>query len=120
MVSCSLRASGIRLSANVSDAASRLSFFAGWGSHTSVPAGRTVDRIVARIRRGLLRGIAHYIKANGAWSVQLQERDLGDSPPDWLHGWRGDGIIARVETESIERAILERGYRRSTCAGVGG
>ena len=59
--------------------------------------------------RGLLRGIARYIKIHGPWSVDLQERELGDAVPAWLGGWDGDGIITRVEAEGIENAILRTG-----------
>ena len=55
--------------------------------------------------RGLLAGIAKYVREHGHWSVFLQERGLGDFSPGWLEQWEGDGIIARVESESMARAI---------------
>lgn len=59
--------------------------------------------------RGLLHGIAEYIRLHGPWSIYLAERGLGDDPPPWLHGWEGDGIIARVENHRIARAIQDLG-----------
>ena len=59
--------------------------------------------------RGLLHGIAEYIRLHGPWSIYLAERGLGDDPPPWLQGWEGDGIIARIENRKIADAIGELG-----------
>ena len=55
--------------------------------------------------RGLLLGIARYVRENGCWSIFLQERSLGDVSPRWLRHWDGNGIIARVETRAMAQAI---------------
>ena len=55
--------------------------------------------------RGLLRGISDYIRLHGPWSVHMQRHDLYDTVPAWLKGWRGDGIIARIENGTMARAI---------------
>src|SRR6516165_11387610 len=55
--------------------------------------------------RGLLLGIAEYIRVHGPWSVYLQRHDLYDAVPPWLRKWRGDGIIARIENKRMARAI---------------
>src|SRR5215207_4042243 len=55
--------------------------------------------------RGLLIGVAKYVRENGCWSVFLQERSLGDVSPRWLRHWDGHGIIARVETRAMAQAI---------------
>ena len=55
--------------------------------------------------RHLLEGIASYVRTNPAWSVFLAEQRRGDKPPGWLHGWQGDGIIARIENEEIGAAV---------------
>jgi LacI family transcriptional regulator, galactose operon repressor len=55
--------------------------------------------------RGLLDGVIAYMKQHGQWSVYLPEQERGASPPDWLKTWRGDGIIARIETRAIATAI---------------
>src|SRR5271154_7602778 len=55
--------------------------------------------------RGLLHGIAEYLRLHGPWSVFLNDRGLADAPPSWLRKWKGDGIIARVETRQVAEAI---------------
>jgi LacI family transcriptional regulator len=57
--------------------------------------------------RGLLEGIAHYRRSHGNWSVFFQERRRGDPMPEWLKGWTGQGIIARVEDRRLAQAILK-------------
>ena len=59
--------------------------------------------------RGLLLGIARYVREHGPWSVFLQERSLGDACPGWLRNWQGDGVIARVEDRAMAQAILKLG-----------
>ena len=55
--------------------------------------------------RGLLRGIRNYVLEHGQWSMYLGEQRRGESAPQWLADWRGDGIIARIETSAIARVI---------------
>jgi LacI family transcriptional regulator len=55
--------------------------------------------------RGLLLGVAKYVREHGPWSIFLQERSLGDVSPGWLRSWEGDGIIARVENRPMAEAI---------------
>ncbi|MBL9190038.1 MAG: DNA-binding transcriptional regulator [Opitutaceae bacterium] len=59
--------------------------------------------------RGLLQGVVHYIREHRPWSFHLMEQGRGDDPPAWLTGWRGDGIIARIETPKIARAVVRTG-----------
>jgi LacI family transcriptional regulator len=59
--------------------------------------------------RGLLEGITAYLRENRRWSVYLAEHGRGDRVPQWLNGWDGDGIIARVENASIEKAVVASG-----------
>lgn len=58
--------------------------------------------------RGLLRGIADYVRVHGPWSIYLQRHHLYDAMPAWLKDWRGDGIIARVENRRIAQFIGRR------------
>jgi LacI family transcriptional regulator len=58
--------------------------------------------------RGLLRGIADYVRVHGPWSIYLQRHHLFDATPAWLKDWRGDGIIARVENRHIARSLRSR------------
>jgi LacI family transcriptional regulator len=55
--------------------------------------------------RGLLLGVAKYLRAHEPWSIFLQERSLGDLTPGWLQDWEGDGVIARVENAQMAAAI---------------
>lgn len=57
--------------------------------------------------RGLLRGVAAYARTHGPWSIYHHERALGDAVPDWLRRWRGDGIIARIESRQLADYIRE-------------
>ncbi len=40
-------------------------------------------------------GIAHYVRSHRPWSIFLEQRELGASPPTWLKRHRWDGIISR-------------------------
>ncbi len=55
--------------------------------------------------RGLLQGIARYVRERGPWTVFLQERSLRDASPAWLNEWQGEGILARVEDKGMAEAI---------------
>jgi LacI family transcriptional regulator len=55
--------------------------------------------------RGLLRGIVSYIREHEPWSLYLAEHGRGDRPPAWLANWRGDGILARIETQPVADAL---------------
>lgn len=59
--------------------------------------------------RGLLQGVVRYIREHRPWSFHLMEQGRGDDPPPWLAGWEGDGIIARIETPRIARAVVRTG-----------
>jgi LacI family transcriptional regulator len=55
--------------------------------------------------RGLLRGIARYARLHGPWVFYLTPGDLLQVLPK-MEEWGGTGIIARIETPEIARAIL--------------
>ncbi len=55
--------------------------------------------------RELLHGVRDWMREHGAWAIHLSEQGRGSTPPPWLRRWRGDGIIARVETRPIARAV---------------
>jgi LacI family transcriptional regulator len=59
--------------------------------------------------RGVLRGIAAFLRERGPWSIFLQERGLADAPPRWLKDWAGDGVIARIENRQMARVLLQLG-----------
>ena len=49
--------------------------------------------------RGLLRGIAKYNRDRAQWSTYFQPQGLGAPLPQWLKTWKGDGILARVDSD---------------------
>src|SRR5690242_7243252 len=55
--------------------------------------------------RELLRGIRTYMHERASWSVYLGEYRRGERLPGWLKRWRGDGVIARIETQGIANAL---------------
>jgi LacI family transcriptional regulator len=59
--------------------------------------------------RGLLEGIATYVRQHQSWSIFLPEQRRGDAPPASLARWQGDGIIARIETAAVARAVRRLG-----------
>ena len=59
--------------------------------------------------RGLIRGIAEYAQSQANWSLHLEEDGPLKSTPAWMKSWRGDGIIARLETAGIARSLLGKG-----------
>ncbi|MGC9260235.1 MAG: XylR family transcriptional regulator [Phycisphaerae bacterium] len=62
---------------------------------------RTVGLLVESSRaygRGLLRGIAKFVRMHNEWSIIYQERMLGDATPANLAGRHCDGILARIDT----------------------
>lgn len=57
--------------------------------------------------RGVLSGVRKYVRIHGPWTVHLSEHGRGDRPPKWLCDWDGDGVLARVESKQIARALGE-------------
>ncbi len=59
--------------------------------------------------RGVLRGIASYVRSRGPWEIFHTERRLCDGGPSWLEHWRGDGIIARMENPELVEQVRRLG-----------
>jgi LacI family transcriptional regulator len=57
--------------------------------------------------RDILRGIARYVRKHAPWSLYHEAHGLTEAVPSWLKGWRGDGIVARIQTPAIAEAIAE-------------
>jgi len=51
--------------------------------------------------RKVLLGVAKYLREHHEWSVQCEEWRWTDAAPKWLETWKGDGIIAWVETPEL-------------------
>ncbi len=59
--------------------------------------------------RGLLNGIRSFTRERRLWSIYLNEYSRDNTDLTWLNGWRGDGIIARIENEQTARYIQDAG-----------
>ena len=55
--------------------------------------------------RGLIRGIKKFKRENRNWSIYLNEQSRGYSDLTWLLNWKGDGILARIESPQIAEYI---------------
>ncbi len=55
--------------------------------------------------RDILRGIARYLREHQPWALYHEPHGLTDSAPSWLRHWRGDGIVARIQTRAMAEAI---------------
>jgi len=55
--------------------------------------------------RGLLDGIIAYQREHELWSIYVGEQERGARPPLWLKKWKGDGVIARIETDAIASVV---------------
>lgn len=47
--------------------------------------------------REILNGIARYARQSDGWEIFHAPRGLEDEVPGWVAGWRGDGVIARIQ-----------------------
>ncbi len=52
-------------------------------------------------RRDLLSGIAAYARVHGPWTFYHEEQIVDNARPAWLKNWRGDGILARIESRKL-------------------
>ena len=62
--------------------------------------------------RGLLSGVAKFVREHHEWSVQSEEWRWIDATPAWFRNWKGDGAIAWVETPEL--AAIVNGLRVPT------
>ena len=51
--------------------------------------------------RDLCLGIADYARSHGEWNFLFQERDLRGGIPEWLAGWKGNGILCRLSDPNL-------------------
>jgi LacI family transcriptional regulator len=59
--------------------------------------------------RGLLSGVAKFVREHHEWSVQSEEWRWTDATPAWFKNWKGDGIIAWVETPELADIVRTLG-----------
>ena len=58
--------------------------------------------------RQMLRGIVRYARLHGPWAFYVTPGDFEQALPK-MQQWGGTGIIARIETSKIAKAILKTG-----------
>lgn len=68
--------------------------------------------------REILRGIARYVREHQPWALYHEAHGLEESVPRWLRRWKGDGIIARIQTRSMAQAIADSGLPTVDVLGV--
>lgn len=59
--------------------------------------------------RGLLSGVAKFVREHHEWSVQSEEWRWTDATPAWFKNWKGDGALAWVETPELAATIHSLG-----------
>lgn len=59
--------------------------------------------------RELLQGVRAWVREHQGWTIRLTEQGRGAAVPEWLHGWDGDGVIARVENARIAQQLQVTG-----------
>ena len=62
-----------------------------------------------RYGRDLLHGVHDWMNVAGNWSVRFTEQARLAPLPGWLRAWQGDGVIARVDTDDMARALRQLG-----------
>lgn len=62
-----------------------------------------------RYGRDLLYGVRDWMQAGERWAIRFTEQARLAPLPSWLHGWRGDGIIARVDSPASAAALRRTG-----------
>ena len=70
-------------------------------SRTSRPRVALLIESSRAYGRGLLYGIADYVKTYGPWSIFYHERVVGDTAPHQLRDWGLDGMIIRIENRQL-------------------
>ena len=59
--------------------------------------------------REMLAGVREYLAANSPWSTFIELRALDSTPPPWLSGWQGDGILTRTFSPEMAAVIADTG-----------
>jgi LacI family transcriptional regulator len=58
--------------------------------------------------RKVLQGIADYAETVGRWSLIVDSMATGSYSADWLKDWKGDGILAYVESRATAKRLRIR------------
>ena len=57
--------------------------------------------------RGILSGVAKFVREHDPWSIFFQDLNLCDDTPEWLKTWEGEGVISRLENRDVEEVICK-------------
>jgi LacI family transcriptional regulator len=56
--------------------------------------------------RDIVHGVGEFLREQGCdWLIDHETQRLERAPPAWLAKWRGDGVIARLHSEQVARAV---------------
>jgi len=55
--------------------------------------------------REILRGISKYVREHAPWVLYHEPHGMENALPRWLKRWRGEGIIARIQTAEMARTL---------------
>ncbi|MHB8901401.1 MAG: XylR family transcriptional regulator [Thermoguttaceae bacterium] len=75
-------------------------------SRSDIPKVALLVETARGYGRGLLRGIVRYGRLHGPWSFYVTPGDFEQAVPR-MRQWGGTGIVARIETAQVAKAILE-------------
>jgi len=59
--------------------------------------------------RGVLHGVAQYTHEHSHSTLYFEPNAPDEPPPKWLRSWKGDGILARLNTRRLAKAVLAIG-----------
>lgn len=65
--------------------------------------------------RSIINGVAAFANRNGPWHLYVDPEGERRSLP---HGWKGDGVIARVSTPAVANALLRVGCPVVNVSGI--
>lgn len=82
--------------------------FAAKKMNTGIPKVALLVETSLGYGRAFLRGVVRYARLHGPWAFYITPGDLRQFLPK-MEEWGGTGIIARVETPQVEKAILASG-----------
>jgi LacI family transcriptional regulator len=51
--------------------------------------------------RGIMTGVAKYVREHQAWSIFYEELSFSDDTPAWFKKWKGEGVIMRLENSNV-------------------
>ncbi len=65
--------------------------------------------------RSIISGVAAYANRHGPWHLYVEPEGERQPLP---HGWKGDGIIARISTPTVAKALLGVGCPLVNVSGI--